>query len=147
MLTFIYLYCQALLSMFCRGRYRNSIDWLIDWLIDSTHCQWNVKTCTCSHTFCSLSCYHTATLSAKRLVSELAVSKMYCFSLTTSSLTRLSANWLSAQSPVNGQNPGCNPFTTATGQNRTQREFYFVLKTGTNQYSWPYLTTCQGLRP
>ena len=34
MLTFIYLHCQAPPSMFCRGRYKNSGDWLIDWLID-----------------------------------------------------------------------------------------------------------------
>ena len=33
MLTFIYLHCQAPPSMFCRGRYKNSVDWLIDWLI------------------------------------------------------------------------------------------------------------------
>ena len=34
MLTFVYLHCQALPSMFCRGRYKNSGDWLTDWLID-----------------------------------------------------------------------------------------------------------------
>jgi len=32
MLTFIYLHCQAPPSTFCRGRYRNFVDWLIDWL-------------------------------------------------------------------------------------------------------------------
>ena len=31
MLTFIYLHCQAPPSTFCRGRYRNVVDWLIDW--------------------------------------------------------------------------------------------------------------------
>jgi len=30
--TFIYLHCQAPPSTFCRGRYRNFVDWLIDWL-------------------------------------------------------------------------------------------------------------------
>ena len=30
MLTFIYLHCQAPPSTFCRGRYRNFVDWLID---------------------------------------------------------------------------------------------------------------------
>jgi len=38
MLTFIYLHCQAPPSTFCRGRYRNFVDWLIDWLIDWLSC-------------------------------------------------------------------------------------------------------------
>jgi len=33
MLTFIYLHCQAPPSVFCRGRYKNSGDWFIDWLV------------------------------------------------------------------------------------------------------------------
>ena len=32
MLTFIYLHCQAPPSTFCRERYRNFVDWLIDWV-------------------------------------------------------------------------------------------------------------------
>ena len=35
MLTFIYLHCQAPPSMFCRGRYKNSGDWLIDWCMSA----------------------------------------------------------------------------------------------------------------
>jgi len=28
----LYLHCQAAPSMFCRGRYKNTIDWLVGWL-------------------------------------------------------------------------------------------------------------------
>jgi len=34
MLTFIYLHCQAPPSTFCRWRYRNFVDWLIDWTLE-----------------------------------------------------------------------------------------------------------------
>jgi len=40
---YVDLHCQAPPSMFCRGRYRNSVDWLIDWLIETKNtCRWPI---------------------------------------------------------------------------------------------------------
>jgi len=49
MLTFIYLHCQAPPSTFCRGRYRNFVDWLIDWLIQFCCFRCNVQPCCHTH--------------------------------------------------------------------------------------------------